>query len=345
MRSASFIAVGVLVLLLVGGAVGIHAYDQGRKDRIAEGVTVGGVDVGGMERESARARLEAELAEPLTAPVVVRAARERFRLTAEQAGVEVDIDGSVDEAVRRSRQGNVLTRAYRGLTGGEVDADVEPDVSYSDGAVDRLVARTRRAVERAPRDAEVEFGSSGLDKVPGRAGVRVRAAQLRERVGNALLRRTNRTVRASITRTPPKVTTRELADRYETVIIVDRGAFRLRLFKRLKLAKTYPIALGQAGQETPAGLYDIQNKAIDPAWNVPNSDWAGDLAGTVVPGGVAENPLKARWLGVYDGVGIHGTAERDSIGTNASRGCIRMLVEDVVELYERVPVGAAIYIA
>ena len=59
--------------------------------------------------------------------------------------------------------------------------------------------------------------------------------------------------------------------------------------------------------EFAAGLYHIQNKAVDPAWHVPNSAWAGSLAGTVVPGGTAENPLKARWLGIFDGAGIHGT--------------------------------------
>lgn len=344
MRAASLIAVAVAIVLVLAGAVGVYAYDRSRQDRVAEGVDVAGVDVGGLDRDAARARLERELAQPLAAPVVVRARGERFRLSAEQAGVEVDLDGAVDEAIRRSREGTVLARAYRGLTGGELDASVQPGVSYSDGAVDELVARVRRQVERAPRDATVEFATAGLEKVDGREGLKIRAAQLRERVGNALLRRSDRTVRASIARTQPKVTTKELADRYDTVVTVDRANFRLRLFKRLSLVKTYPIALGRIGQETPAGLYAIANKVVNPSWNVPDSDWAGELAGRVIPPG-PDNPLKARWLGVYDGVGIHGTAERDSIGTNASRGCIRMLIEDVVELYERVPVGAAIYIS
>ena len=126
--------------------------------------------------------------------------------------------------------------------------------------------------------------------------------------------------------------------------LVDRGSFRLRLYKNLRLARTYPIAVGMAGLETPAGMYEIQNKAVDPVWSVPNSAWAGDMAGQVVPPGPA-NPLKARWLGIYDGAGIHGTADDASIGTNASHGCIRMHVPDVIDLYDRVPVGAAIYIA
>src|SRR3712207_5277521 len=89
----------------------------------------------------------------------------------------------------------------------------------------------------------------------------------------------------------------------------------------------------------------FRSKAVNPAWNVPNSAWAGELAGRVIPGGVPENPLKARWLGIYDGAGIHGTDAVGSIGTNASHGCIRMLIPDVVELYDKVPVGAPVYIA
>ena len=84
---------------------------------------------------------------------------------------------------------------------------------------------------------------------------------------------------------------------------------------------------------------------MNPAWSVPNSDWAGSLAGTVVPGGVPENPLKARWLGIYDGAGIHGTDVTSSLGTAASHGCIRMSIPEVIELYDKVPVGAPIYIA
>lgn len=345
MRSFAFVAVSAVVVLLIAGAVAVYAYDEGRADRVAEGVLVGDVDVGGLDREAAHARLRDELVEPLSAPVVVRARGKRFRLTAERAGVEVDIDGSVEEAIRRSRRGNVLTRAYRGLTGGRLDDSVEPDVSYSDGAVEKLVARVERKVERKPRDASVQFAAAGLRKVTGRSGLKVDGEKLRERVQNALLRRTRRTVVADVERTKPKVTTKQLADRYETVITIDRGAYTLRLFKRLELVQTYPIAVGQVGLETPAGLYNVQNKAVDPAWHVPNRDWAGDLAGTVVPGGVPENPLKARWMGIYNGAGIHGTDARGSIGTNASHGCIRMLIEDVVELYDQVPVGAPVYIA
>jgi lipoprotein-anchoring transpeptidase ErfK/SrfK len=64
----------------------------------------------------------------------------------------------------------------------------------------------------------------------------------------------------------------------------------------------------------------------------------------VIPGGAPNNPLKARWMGVAAGVGIHGTAEAWSIGSRASHGCIRMRVPDVIDLFRRVPVGAPVLI-
>ena len=61
-------------------------------------------------------------------------------------------------------------------------------------------------------------------------------------------------------------------------------------------------------------------------------------------GRLAANPLKARWMGIVNGVGIHGTGEDASIGSAASHGCIRMHVADVEDLYPRVPVGTPVLI-
>ena len=142
------------------------------------------------------------------------------------------------------------------------------------------------------------------------------------------------------------MSTDELAKDYPAILFVDRASFTLTLYKNLKRTKTYGIAVGQVGLETPAGLYHIQNKAVDPAWTMPNSDWvAPEDRGKIVPGGTPENPLKARWLGIFAGAGIHGTDAVDSIGSAASHGCVRMRIPDVIELYDQVPVGAPVYIA
>jgi lipoprotein-anchoring transpeptidase ErfK/SrfK len=346
-RSGTFIVVVAVVALLTAGAVGVYAFDKNREDRIAEGVTVGGVPVGDLNRGQATERLRAELLEPLSSPVVVRARGKRFRLSAREAKIAANIDAMVAEAVDRSRDGNLLSRTLRTVTGGEVQAQIEPRITYSSEAVGRLISRVKRKVERPAKNADVQFAAAGMTKVEGRDGLRVDKKGLRNDVERALLQpgADQREVKADVERVEPEVSTAELEEKYDTVVTVDRGAFTLRLFKKLKMVRSYRIAVGKVGLDTPAGRYSIQNKAVNPAWNVPNSDWAGDLAGKVIPGGTPQNPLKARWLGIYNGVGIHGTDARGSIGSNASHGCIRMLVEDVTELYDDVPVGATVYIA
>jgi lipoprotein-anchoring transpeptidase ErfK/SrfK len=344
MRHRTFILVAALLLALVGGAVAAYAYDSSRDDLIAEGVTIAGVDVGGLRVDEAKRLVTRRLAEPLHQPISVVRAKRRFRMSAEDAGVEADVAGMVDEALAQSRDGSIFTRVARDVTGGEEEAQVPAQVTYDEEAIARLVKRVKRSLNRPARDAEVTFPS--LDSVKEQRGLRVRTARLEERLAQALtVPGVGRRVKAPARIIQPKVTQAELGDKYPTLLIVDRATFQLRHYDRLNLVKSYTIAVGALGFDTPAGMYSIQNKAVNPAWSVPNSDWAGSLAGTVVPGGVPENPLKARWLGIYDGAGIHGTDQTYSLGTAASHGCVRMSIPDVIELYDQVPVGAPIYIA
>lgn len=341
MRQLSFIFVAALLVALVGGAAGVYLYDRANDDVIARGVTVAGVDLGGLSVREARARLQREVATPLRKPIVVRRGDMRFILSAQDARLRADVGGMVDEALEGSRRGNVLTRAYRDLTGGKEDLQVAIRVSYHDRVAAELVARVSRRVSRPARDAALAFPL--VERVAGQNGVEVREAALMRAVDRALTSQ-DRTVEVPVKRVRPAVTRADLAEKYPTVLVVDRARFTLRHYENLELRKEYRVAIGQVGFDTPAGLYDIQNKAVDPAWNVPNREWAGSLAGTVVPGGVPQNPLKARWMGIYDGAGIHGTDDIASLGTAASRGCVRMSVPDVTELYEQVEVRSPVYI-
>jgi lipoprotein-anchoring transpeptidase ErfK/SrfK len=344
MRNKWFIPLVVLLLALAGGAVAAYAYDSSRDDVIAEGVTVAGVDVGGMKAAEARQAVARRLEQPLSEPISVARAGRRFNLSAEDAGLRADVAGMVDQALQESRDGNIFTRVTRDLGGGEENVQVEAQISYDEQAVAGLVQRVKKRMNRPAKDAEVEFPS--MERIESKRGLRVRSAQLRRRIDAALSEpEAERRIRIPAKRLQPKVTTAELEDKYPVVLVADRNNFQLHLYERLELTRSYTVAVGAVGFDTPAGLYHIQNKAVNPAWSVPNSDWAGSLAGTVVPGGVPENPLKARWLGIYDGAGIHGTDVTSSLGTAASHGCIRMSIPEVIELYDKVPVGAPIYIA
>jgi hypothetical protein len=341
------IAVLVLtVTVLLVGAGSLYAFDRAHKTKIADGVTVNRIDVGGLTPAQARAKLSQALLKPLDRPVSVRYKGRRFTLTPARAQLAVDIDGSVDRALQASRQGNVFTRTWREVRGDKLDAQVEAKITWSRAGVRHVIRRVRDKLSIDPRDASVDLESGKVDPVPSRDGRRVEIDRLRRDIKRELLDMGDtRIARVRTDVVEPKVTTAELDKKYPAVILVNRSAFQLTLYRHLKLAKTYSIAVGQVGLETPAGLYHIQNKAVNPAWSVPNSAWAGSLAGTVVPGGTPQNPLKARWLGIFAGAGIHGTDSTGSIGTAASHGCIRMLIPDVIELYDQVPVGAPIYIA
>jgi lipoprotein-anchoring transpeptidase ErfK/SrfK len=341
------IAVLVLtVTVLLVGAGSLYAFDRAHKTKIADGVTVNRIDVGGLTPAQARAKLSQALLKPLDRPVSVRYKGRRFTLTKTKANIAVDIDGSVDRAMAVSTEGNLFTRTWREVRGTPLNTRVKAKISYDRAAVRQVVRRVRDRLTIEPRNASVDLEHGTVDPVTSKDGLHVDADRLRHDIKAALLDAgATRIARVRTSVVKPEVTTAELAKKYPAILVVNRGAFKLTLYKNLKLAKTYGIAVGQIGLETPAGLYHIQNKAVNPAWHVPNSAWAGSLAGTVVPGGTPQNPLKARWLGIFDGAGIHGTDAASSIGSAASHGCIRMLIPDVIQLYDQVPVGAPIYIA
>jgi len=341
----SQILIAAVVFLLIGGAVGAYAYDGSQKDEIANGVTVSGVNVSGMTHQEALDAVTARVLSPKRKPVTVKFRKQSWTLPAKELKIRADVKRSVDRAFAESRSGSLPERVLREVTGDSVDAAVPVKVSYSRPAVNQFVREVADGVQINPVDASVQAGPDSLSVVKAENGHKLRDNLLTEELTGLLDRgRGSRTLAAQVNVLKPSVTTERVAEQYPTYLTLDRGGFQLKLWRNLELEKTYTVAVGKIGMETPAGLYTIQNKQVDPAWHVPDSDWAGDLAGQVIPGGIAENPLKARWMGIYDGAGIHGTSETASLGSAASHGCVRMDVPDVIDLYDRVDVGTPIYI-
>lgn len=340
------LVVGGLVALLLALLLGSYLYDQSRGDLISPGVTAGGIDVGGLRTSAARVRLAAELGDVRSRLVSVRYRGMRFTLTAGQTGLTANVDGAVRAALAASRGGWFVGRTLTGIFGVRVNTHLAMPVTYNHGAVDAFVAHIQQAIDRPPRDASVSVDGSGhLVDVPSARGVVVDAATLRAEIEHALQTpAVSHEIRAPVREKNPRVTVSMLAARYPTYIVVDRPDFKLYFYQHLKLTRTYSIAVGQAGLETPAGLHHILDKQVDPAWHVPHSSWAGSLAGQVIPPGPGD-PLVARWMAIDDqGDGIHGTNEPDSIGSAASHGCIRMLVPDVIQLYGMTPLGTPAYV-
>jgi lipoprotein-anchoring transpeptidase ErfK/SrfK len=330
--------------LLLLAAVGAYAWDSSRSDEIAEGVTIGGVDVGGMTADEATEAVESELVDPLRKQVTVTYQGIKYQLNPDKLAVDSDVDGMVDKALEKSQEGGLPTRVWRYATGGEVDVAISPQVTYSNDAIDEFISKVADEINTEPRDATIEPTTVSLTGVAGQEGRKVDEAALRRRIESVVQRAHHRTVAVPVDTIEPDTSKADLAEMYPTYITVDQSSFTVTLWKDLEVAEKYTVAVGQPAYPTPTGLYSVTDKQIDPVWSVPDSPWAGELAGTTVAGGTAENPLKARWMGITDGVGFHGTSEVDSLGTAASHGCIRMSVPDVEDLYDRVPVGTPVYI-
>lgn len=327
-------------LVVSGGVVaGLHAATAGQ---IAEGVHVGSVQLGGLTPEQAKARLAREYLAPLQQPIVVERRGKQYRLSAKEARINADLDAAISEATRAS-ESDAFSNAWRTVSGTDLDADIAVPVESSEAAVTRFVDRVRRGVDRAPKEATLTFKHDRPILSGSQTGMSVDRAKLRKLVNESIDQPTRTPLLVPVKTVKPKLTVAKLKKDHGTIITVDRVTNELRLFKNFKLAKKYRVAVGSQGHETPAGTYTINDKQVNPSWHVPMSDWAGDLAGTVVPPGPS-NPIKARWMGFFDGAGIHGTSDRGSIGSNASHGCVRMLEEDVIDLYDRVPLGATIHV-
>lgn len=111
------------------------------------------------------------------------------------------------------------------------------------------------------------------------------------------------------------------------------------------VAIRYPVAVPKRGKEW-SGYAEIDGKYLRPDWTPPAVVRADhpELP-SLIPGGSARNPMGLAALTLDRGeVAIHGTSPRmrGSIGTAASYGCIRMLNEDVADLYSRVDVGSPV---
>ncbi|NEP79133.1 MAG: L,D-transpeptidase [Okeania sp. SIO3C4] len=124
---------------------------------------------------------------------------------------------------------------------------------------------------------------------------------------------------------------------YLVIKLSDR---RVYIYQDDQLKTSYPVAIGREGWETPAGKYKVMQK-------IPNPSWKHPFTGEIIPPG-PENPLGERWIGFWtDGtnyIGFHGTPNEETVGQAVSHGCVRMLNQDVLALFEKVAIGTTVIV-
>jgi len=135
-------------------------------------------------------------------------------------------------------------------------------------------------------------------------------------------------------------------------IVIDTSARRLYLVESYSTARRYAIAVGREGLQFK-GTVAVGDKQEWPRW-IPTLDMQkrepkhyGQYKDGMPGGG--ENPLGARAIYLYDGkkdthLRIHGTIAPESIGTDSSNGCFRMINDHVIDLYNRVRLGTPVVV-
>ncbi|HEX2505350.1 MAG TPA: L,D-transpeptidase [Gaiellaceae bacterium] len=326
MRRAPLVSV---LILAAAGAATARADDppvEPPPPVIAAGVTVAGVDVGGLTRPEAVDVLEGWFARPIPLRF-----RDRRHLRARPT---VDLRA-------QARIWPAVTRALTAPSG----TDVRLYVRQSNRALRRFSASVAKRLERKPRSAVLTLSRSLRPRVSkARAGRRVKTRRLRLDLRSAVATHSRAAVWVRTRTIRPTATRRSIGP----TVVIRRGSKRLSLFRgvrprgNMRLRATFGVATGLPQYPTPLGRFTIASMQRNPWWYPPDSDWAAG-AQPIPPG--PGNPLGTRWMGLsVGGVGIHGTPDAASIGYSASHGCIRMRIREAEWLFERVRIGTTVFI-
>src|SRR5262245_38468313 len=131
MGHKGWIATAAAVVLVVGLCGAAYLYDSTQRDKIADGVTIGGVDVGGMTASEERVEVHRDLLSPLNQSLAVNFDGKSWKLSGAQLKVRADINGAVERAVEESQNGGLPTRLVRYVAGSDLDKFIPAQVSYS----------------------------------------------------------------------------------------------------------------------------------------------------------------------------------------------------------------------
>jgi lipoprotein-anchoring transpeptidase ErfK/SrfK len=308
----SFVLV-VFVALACAAAPG-----AARMPTIAPGVIVGGIYVGDLTSEPARA----QLARSFERRIPVVHGDQRWFASPERLGAGAAIDAAVERALAAGPGKELRLRVH-----------------WSGKKVQQLVDQIAQQVDRDAVDAELVSVSATRPVIKeAKEGIAVRRRLLARRLGRALAH----SLRSRIAVPTRPVQAERTRDNFGPVIWISRGSNTLRLYDGLHFVRTFGVATGQSQYPTPSGLWHVVDMQLNPWWRPPDSPWAAGKE-PIPPG--PGNPLGTRWMGLdAAGVGIHGTPDAASIGYSASHGCIRMQIPDAEWLFGHVTIGTPVYI-
>lgn len=332
----------VIVLLLAGNAFAydLYRFQRSFDERILPGAVVGGVDVSGMTREEAVEAVEAEFAPHLDRRVALRWDDHTWDASLRDLGAATDIREKVDEALATSAATNWTTLTGVRWRGGEVPYAAEVTIDQSRSPVAALVRDIADRIDRPAVDAQLHHDRHRIWIDQDRDGRRVVPNETADAF-LAALRDPQGPAEVPVTVAPIEPEVR--ADAFRQVLFLRQRDHRLDLYVDGTLTDSYVVATGTSNYPTPTGTYEVTLKRYMPTWVNPSpGGWGNDMPARIGPG--PDNPLGVRALNwsAPGAIRFHGTAAVDSLGRDASHGCVRLSNADIVHLYDRVDEGATI---
>jgi lipoprotein-anchoring transpeptidase ErfK/SrfK len=291
----------------------------------------------------------------LDRPITVSAGEREWVVSARELGAVPDLQPLVDEAVaaRSTRvptpdadENLAVQAADLHSGGGQADAPeivltAIPSIAVAEEALAAFVTGLADQVDVPVRDAGLNLAGGWVELVGEQSGRLVDREAATAALATALADGIDR-VEVPLATAEPTVT----REAYAHVLLVRQDQRTLYLFADGEVVREWPIAIGAAGHGTPTGLFTVGAKRHLPTWTNPSPNgWGADMPAKIGPG--PNNPLGLRALNwLRDGnetlIRFHGTSNLGSIGSAASKGCIRLRNSDVVELYDLVPTGTTI---
>ena len=337
-RWALFFAVlaGLTVLAASGISVAAIQYARTYDGKIMPGATIAGVDVGGLDRDEALAKVRAAIRPELNREVLIRWQAQRWRATPAELGAKSDARRAVDEALYESANASFAKKVEMRL-GGELGFERDIAIRYPEQGVQGFVQGLASSFDREPQDSYIDYEDTWVTVVPEKVGRKVDVDASTSKLLTSLRNGVENT-RLVVDTKPVEVT----KDEFDQILLLHIGENHLYLYQDGKITHDYTVATGQAAYPTPQGEWEVIGKRYMPTWVNPAPDgWGSDMPATIGPG--IANPLGVRAID-WDASGIrfHGTQAISSLGHNASHGCVRMSTEDVIELYDLVDIGTPI---
>jgi hypothetical protein len=229
MHRRLWVVTGILVAVtaVAVAAAGVSAYfwDRSRADLISKGVTIGGIDVGGLRAARARRLLAARFAQRLRQPVRLVRGDYTFTIHPTSAGLTVDLDRMVSEAVAASRSGGFWQRLNREVRGTPVHVAIPLRAGLSRSHLALVTRRVSRAIDRPAHSARLitKALATGITIVRSHWGVAVDRPKLGGEIAAALLTfHGPGEIQVPVRPVRPKLGLYGLSRRYSTYILVSR---------------------------------------------------------------------------------------------------------------------------